>query len=94
MAKALGFGYPKSELEAYLRALQSIKESSDGNHTTPDEIECVYDLYARIQAQYRLLSLLKTSFTYQTWMMKEGRIGSPQTIACGKRPNPWNAKSL
>ncbi|GLA57778.1 hypothetical protein AtubIFM55763_003057 [Aspergillus tubingensis] len=52
MAKALGFGYPKSELEAYLRALQSIKESSDGNHTTPDEIERVYDLYARIQAQY------------------------------------------
>lgn len=42
-----------------------------------------------------LLSLLKTSFMYQTYMTrKKGRVGSPQTIACGKRLSPWNAKSL
>ncbi|PYH67489.1 uncharacterized protein BO88DRAFT_416453 [Aspergillus vadensis CBS 113365] len=72
MTKALGFGYPKSELEAYLRALQSIKESSDGNHTTPNETERVYDLYARIQAQYSesstpdsYRSILRTAFASQ-----------------------------
>ncbi|OJZ91020.1 hypothetical protein ASPFODRAFT_57246 [Aspergillus luchuensis CBS 106.47] len=72
MAKALGFGFPKSELEAYLRALQSIKESSDGNDATLNETERVYDLYARIQAQYSetstpdyCRSLLRTAFASQ-----------------------------
>lgn len=42
-----------------------------------------------------LLSLLKTSFMYHTYMTRQkGRVGSPQAIACGKRPKPWNARSL
>lgn len=52
MAKALGFGYPQSDLEFHLTILQYIMMA---NSDVDELADCgrVYDLYRRIEARYQ-----------------------------------------
>ena len=60
LTSALGFGYPKSELEFYLTLLRFIKNASEDAGRLAD-VGRVYELYGRIGSRYH--ESVDTSFS-------------------------------
>ncbi|OJJ33410.1 hypothetical protein ASPWEDRAFT_185791 [Aspergillus wentii DTO 134E9] len=52
IARALGFGYPQSELEFYLTVLRFIASANKEGGDPPVNVGRIFDIYSRIEARY------------------------------------------